>query len=405
MSDNSPRPVLNTGTPPSVAPRGTQGTYSPSSPKIGSDVDWAEFLDFRMFPYDPVHDESLPEPALPNTTDFEALYNSYHASCSVYQVSGPNVSFSNSVATQPAPTPSPPSTTFAQHSATCPTIVPEATEYTVEDWIAFLQSQEYHDWYQRELASGAFDNLACNPTSIPPCTSSSTSGTINPATFINESVNTLNDSLSYPGFTGDAIPSCYDSDSDAASADDDGDEDLVQCKNNGDDHAPDADGGAVRIKVCNGPMPPTAVEAPSPIAIPFINNSDLNDLIILEELASDSSDGHDNGSDEEEDCRPEIQPSDVQRHYWNRTNLKYTVSHDGRNYYMSAEHMHTRFRGVPYALKTYWEDKRPESISAFRIMEYFAAHGHLDPLRTPLYHLLARRLYRMLMEDAKNMFF
>ncbi|KAJ9096634.1 hypothetical protein QFC20_006350, partial [Naganishia adeliensis] len=72
-------------------------------------------------------------------------------------------------------------------------------------------------------------------------------------------------------------------------------------------------------------MLPTAVEPLSPIAIPFINNSDLNDLIILEELAGDDcSDGHDNGSDEEEDCRPEIQPSDVQRHYWNFTNLKYT---------------------------------------------------------------------------------
>lgn len=33
-----------------------------------------------QFPYDPVHDESIPAPAVPNSTDFEALYNSYHAS-------------------------------------------------------------------------------------------------------------------------------------------------------------------------------------------------------------------------------------------------------------------------------------------------------------------------------------
>ncbi|KAJ9099499.1 hypothetical protein QFC20_005712, partial [Naganishia adeliensis] len=145
----------------------------------------------------------------------------------MYQGSKPNVSFSNSDATQPAAPPSPRSTTFAQPPATCsgPTIVPQATEYTLEDWIAFLQSQEYHDWYQRELASGvhyflfhtyhhthlfrrsyqAFDNLARSSTSRPPCTSASAAV---PSAPRRSSTTPSTHSLAYPGFPGDVIPTC-----------------------------------------------------------------------------------------------------------------------------------------------------------------------------------------------------
>lgn len=72
---------------------------------------------------------------------------------------------------------------------------------------------------------------------------------------------------------------------------------------------------------------------------------------------------------------------------------------------MTAERMASRFQGVPYAIYKYWEGKRTGAISAIRIMEYFAAHGHLGPFREPLYRFLPRRLYRLLMEDKEHFFF
>jgi hypothetical protein len=72
---------------------------------------------------------------------------------------------------------------------------------------------------------------------------------------------------------------------------------------------------------------------------------------------------------------------------------------------MTPEHMHVRSRGAPYAVTKYWEKKRTGSISSFRIMEYFSAQGHLGLFRQPVYHLLPRRLYGMLLEDKYNFFF
>ena len=73
-------------------------------------------------------------------------------------------------------------------------------------------------------------------------------------------------------------------------------------------------------------------------------------------------------------------------------------THDGRKYYMTAEQMVHRFPGVADALAGYWEAKRQGSISEFKIMQYFSAHGHIGPLRECLYHFLPRRMFRMLME-------
>ncbi|KAJ9093748.1 hypothetical protein QFC21_006345 [Naganishia friedmannii] len=143
--------------------------------------------------------------------------------------------------------------------------------------------------------------------------------------------------------------------------------------------------------------------------LPAISSVDLNDLAVLEGISADDSEhdaeyGTDDSSDED-DALPEILPSDVLKHYWNKGNVKYTVSHAGRKYYLTAEAMNARFRGVPHTILKYWEGKRSSSISSFRIMEYFSIHGHIGPFREPLYRFLPRRIQRLWKEDPYNFFF
>lgn len=164
--------------------------------------------------------------------------------------------------------------------------------------------------------------------------------------------------------------------------------------------------------------------------IPKISSADLDDLAVLVEIAADEE--HDAGYDgddssDDEMARPELNPTDILKHYWTKGNVKYTyafyhhlhylfttltdtrltirVCHAGRKYYMTAEAMHVRFRGVPHAILKFWERKRPSSISSTRIMEYFSIQGHIGPFREPLYRFLARRIQRLLKEDKSNFFF
>jgi hypothetical protein len=69
---------------------------------------------------------------------------------------------------------------------------------------------------------------------------------------------------------------------------------------------------------------------------------------------------------------------------------------------MTAEQMVTRFPGTKDALWKFWDEKEPGTMSEFRIMEYFRLNGPEGPLREMLYHLLPRRLFRMLMEHEAN---
>jgi hypothetical protein len=81
------------------------------------------------------------------------------------------------------------------------------------------------------------------------------------------------------------------------------------------------------------------------------------------------------------------------------------VFHEGRHYYVTAEQMHARFPGAIQAFAQYWKNKKNNSISAFRIMEYFGRHGHIGPFREPLYRFLLARIQRLLREDKYNFFF
>lgn len=85
--------------------------------------------------------------------------------------------------------------------------------------------------------------------------------------------------------------------------------------------------------------------------------------------------------------------------------LYHRVFYAGRHHFVSAEQMHARFPGAVRAFAQYWDNKRANSISAIRVMEYFGRHGHIGPFREPMYRFLPARIQRLLREDKYNFFF
>ncbi|KAJ9103061.1 hypothetical protein QFC21_002483 [Naganishia friedmannii] len=336
--------------------------YSPSDSQYVYEGDWLDFMDFSLFPEDPI----------------------------------PAVSASNCVVIETPPAISSSTLTSVLNDPAQP-----AVDFFSDEWQAFFQSNDYLAWYEQELARGTFDHLVYDDGGSNP------SPSVNPALLHAEtSSQTVIHSVENKPF---AHYDSESSESDSSTTDDDDDDEERAVFNKsftGDDH-PDADSDGVRLAVtCSKSLTDPEMQPLSPMRVPFLNTTDLNDLAVLETLAAESdASGVDSSSDGEEDIRPELDATAIERHYWHRADVKYTFSHDGRKYYMTPEHMHVRFRGVPYSVTKYWEAKRPGSISSFRIMEYFAARGHLGPFREPMYHLLPRRLYRELMEDKENFFF
>jgi hypothetical protein len=152
-----------------------------------------------------------------------------------------------------------------------------------------------------------------------------------------------------------------------------------------------------------------------------IDCTDMNDIKLLNPSIEDSDDGSGSDSSSNEDVKPRLTARDVKRHYWHKGNIKYWYAmalsclhasylqlyntrfvYQGRKHYMTAEPMVTRFPGTGAALWKFCDDKEPGTISEFRIMEYFRLNGHEGPLREMLYHLLPRRLFRMLMQHQAD---
>lgn len=162
----------------------------------------------------------------------------------------------------------------------------------------------------------------------------------------------------------------------------------------------------------------------SPIKL-VIDNSDINNITALNQALNDDDEYEKAvsayGSDDEEEDDGNVEPCDVQRHFWTRngdikywyviaywsslhnlTTIQHRVHHKGVRHYLTAEELEDRFNGVKSALWEYWHKKRAGQISLDKLMEHLRRMGHQGFFREMLWHLLPPRLQRMLNKLRKE---
>ncbi|KAJ9098015.1 hypothetical protein QFC20_006046 [Naganishia adeliensis] len=143
------------------------------------------------------------------------------------------------------------------------------------------------------------------------------------------------------------------------------------------------------------------IRKPQPPIKLVIDNSDINDITALNHALNEDGESEvastAGGSDDDEEEEGNVEPCDVERHFWTRNgDIKYWVHHKGERLYLTAEQIEDRFNGVKCALWTYWHRKRAGQISIVKLMEHFRRMGHQGFFREMLWHLLPARLQRIL---------